>query len=66
MDHYAEGKVRLRVLTGILAGQEGYLVRIARDRRLVVDLGGLTVAISGIHGEQFEEIRKLQTELTDV
>ncbi len=57
--HYAEGRVRLRVLTGILAGQEGYLIRIARDRKLVIDFGGLAVAIGGVHGEQFEEIKSL-------
>ncbi len=54
---YAKGNVRLRVLTGIFAGQEGYLVRIKKDRRLVVDFGGIAVAIGGVHNEQFEEVK---------
>ena len=36
-----------------LAGQEGYLVRIARDRKLVMEIGGMTVAIGNVHKEQF-------------
>lgn len=51
--HFAAGNVRLRVLSGPLAGQEGYLVRIARDRKLVMEIGGMTVAIGNVHKEQF-------------
>ena len=51
---FAEDHVKLRVLTGILAGQEGYVVRILRDRRLVMDFGGNAVAISNVHNEDFE------------
>ena len=61
IDQYAKGQIRLRVLTGLFAGQEGYLVRIARDRKLVIDFGGLAVAIGGVHGEQFEEIQSIHT-----
>ena len=61
IEQYASGNVKLRVLTGAFAGQEGYLVRIARDRKLVVNVGGMTVAISGICKEQFEQIRELTT-----
>ena len=32
----AENHVKLRVLTGVLRGQEGYVVRILRDRQLVM------------------------------
>ena len=46
--------VKLRVLTGILAGQEGYVVRILRDRQLVMDFGGNAVAISDVHNEDFQ------------
>lgn len=51
---FAREHVRLRVLTGILAGQEGYVVRILRDRQLVMDFGGNAVAISNVHNEDFE------------
>ena len=51
---FAKEHVKLRVLTGILAGQEGYVVRILRDRQLVMDFGGNAVAISNVHNEDFE------------
>ena len=51
---FAHDHVRLRVLTGLFAGQEGYIVRIMRNRRLVMDLGGYAVAISNVHNEDFE------------
>ena len=51
---FAREHVKLRVLTGIMAGQEGYVVRILRDRQLVMDLGGYAVAISHVHNEDFE------------
>lgn len=51
---FAKDHVKLRVLTGILAGQEGYVVRILRDRRLVMDFGGNAVAISNVHNEEFQ------------
>ena len=46
--------VKLRVLTGVLRGQEGYVVRILRDRQLVMEFGGYAVAISNVHREDFE------------
>ena len=51
---FARDHVKLRVLTGILAGQEGYVVRILRDRQLVMDFGGNAVAISNVHNEDFQ------------
>ena len=51
---FAKDHVKLRVLTGILAGQVGYIVRILRDRQLVMDFGGYAVAISNVHREDFE------------
>ena len=51
---FASEHVRLRVLTGVFKGQEGYVVRVDRDRRLVMDLGGYAVAIRGVHQEDFE------------
>lgn len=51
---FAKDHIKLRVLTGILAGQEGYVVRILRDRQLVMDFGGNAVAISNVHNEDFQ------------
>ena len=51
---FARDHVKLRVLTGILAGQEGYVIRILRDRQLVMDFGGNAIAISNVHNEDFE------------
>lgn len=54
--YYAGGNVKLRITSGFLAGMEGYVIRIDRDRRLVMDVGGMSVAISGIHCEKFEVV----------
>ena len=51
---FAKDHVKLRVLTGPFKNHEGYVVRIKRDRQLVMDFGGYTVAISGVHNEDFE------------
>lgn len=51
---FAKDHVKLRVLTGPFQGQEGYIIRILRDRHLVMDLGGYAVAISHVHNEDFE------------
>lgn len=56
--YYAGGNVKVRLLTGFLAGVEGYVIRIDRDRRLVMDVGGMSVAISGIHCEKFEVVEE--------
>ena len=57
--HYAKGNIRLRVVSGVLKGQEGYLVRIDHDRKLVIKIGDLVVAVGGVYKEQFEEIKGL-------
>lgn len=44
------------LLTGPFKGQEGYVVRVNRDRQLVMDLGGYAVAISRVHREDFEVV----------
>ena len=54
--YYARNRILLRITTGDLAGLEGYVIRIDRDRRLVMDVGGISVAISGVHAEKFEEV----------
>jgi len=51
---FAKDHVKLRVLTGLLKGQVGYVVRILRDRQLVMNFGGYAVAISNVHLEDFE------------
>lgn len=51
---FAKDHVKLRVLTGIMAGQVGYVVRILKNRQLVMDFGGYAVAINDVHNEDFE------------
>ena len=51
---FAKDHIKLRILTGIFAGQEGYVVRVNRDRQLVMNFGGYAVAISNVHNEDFE------------
>lgn len=57
-EKFARNHVKLRVLTGIFAGCEGYIIRIDRDRQLVFDFGGYAVAIRGVHKEDFEEVKE--------
>ena len=56
--YYAQNRTLLRIVSGDYAGLEGYVIRIARDRRLVMDIGGMAVAISNVHAERFEEVDK--------
>lgn len=51
---FAKEHIKLRILTGIFAGQEGYVVRVNRDRQLIMNFGGYAVAISNVHNEDFE------------
>lgn len=53
---FSKNHVKLRVLTGVLKGQVGYVVRILRDRQLVMNFGGYSVAISNVHFEDFEVV----------
>ena len=55
ISQYGAGNQLLRVTSGILQGMEGYLIRIDKDRRLVMAVGDMTVAISGVHKESFEK-----------
>ncbi len=54
--YYAGGNTKLRITSGSFSGLEGYIIRIDRDRRLVMDIGGMSVAISGMHCERFEVV----------
>ena len=62
--YYARNRILLRITTGEMAGLEGYIIRIDRDRRLVMDIGGMSVAISGVHAEHFEEVEQSKTPIT--
>ena len=53
-ERFAKDHVRLRVLTGLFKGQEGYVVRVKRDRQLVMNIGGFAVAVNNVHNEYFE------------
>ena len=62
--YYSKNRTLLRIVTGPYAGLEGYVIRIARDRKLVMDIGGMAVAISGVHAERFEEVNKNEEDKT--
>ena len=53
-EKFARDHTKLRLLSGPFKGMEGYIVRIHRDRQLVMAFGGYAVAISGVHNEDFE------------
>lgn len=55
-DYYAEGHTLVKITSGVLAGMEGYQVRISRDKCFVTTLGGMTVAIGGVSKENFEDV----------
>lgn len=55
-DYYSSGNTLVRITSGLLAGLEGYRIRISRDKCLVTSIGGMTVAIGGIYKESFENI----------
>lgn len=55
ISHFKE-YAKIRILSGILAGQTGYYVRYKRDRKLVMDMAGMTIAYGNIHQEEFEFI----------
>lgn len=63
--YYAKNHTLIRITSGDMAGLEGYVVRIARDRRLVMDVGGMAVAVAGVHAERFEEVNKNATNKAD-
>lgn len=63
--YYARNRILLRITSGELAGLEGYVIRINRDRRLVMDVGGISVTIAGVHAEHFEEVEPSGTSITD-
>lgn len=56
--HYAPGNTLVRITSGVLAGFEGYRIRISRDKCLVTGLGNMTVAIGGICKDTFENVEE--------
>lgn len=54
--YYAQGHKLMRILTGILKGHEGYVIRKAGDRKFILPFGNKSLSISNIHKEQFEEV----------
>ena len=63
--YYSQNRTLLRITSGDFAGLEGYVMRIARDRKIVIDVGGMGVAIGGIHAERFEEVGKNESTKQD-
>ena len=59
LTHYAEGNTLVEIMTGPLAGLQGYIIRIDRDRKLVIGVGDMTVAIGGVHRENFEKVEEV-------
>lgn len=59
LTHYAEGNTLVEIMTGPLAGLQGYVIRIDRDRKLVIGVGDMTVAIGGVHKENFEKVEEV-------
>lgn len=57
-DYYSSGHVLVKVTSGVLAGMEGYQVRISRNKCFITTLGGVTLAISGITKETFENVEE--------
>lgn len=59
LTHYAEGNTLIEIMTGPLSGLQGYIIRIDRDRKLVIGVGDMTVAIGGVHKENFEKVEEV-------
>lgn len=53
--YYQAGHHLVRIVEGELKGLEGYIIRIFKDRKLVMGVGTLTLAIDGAHREIVEE-----------
>ncbi len=58
--YYSEGHPLVKVTRGLLAGFEGYVVRISRNKCLVTSMGGITVAISGVGKASLDEAARLE------
>ena len=56
LSYYAFGHSLVKITSGILAGIEGYKIRISRDQCLITSIGNMTIAIKGICKESFENV----------
>lgn len=56
ISYYAEGHKLMRMLTGILKGHEGYVIRKNGDRKFFMPFGKKSIAISNVHKELYEEV----------
>lgn len=57
-EQYAKDNTLLRITTGPMKGMEGYIIRINRNRHLVMNVGGYAIAINGVHNEMFEVVER--------
>lgn len=55
-DYYSLGHTLVKITSGALTGIEGYIVRISRDKCLITSIGNMTIAISGISKDSFENV----------
>lgn len=49
---------KVKIIGGSLEGMEGYVVRVRKDRKLVISLGTMAVAVSGLHRWQLKPIEE--------
>ena len=56
VSEYAKNHDLVRITGGVLEGAQGYIVRINKDRKLIISLGNMTLAVSGIHSCPFEKV----------
>lgn len=63
---YSEGNCLVQVMTGPLAGLQGYIIRIDRDRKLVMQVGDMTVAVGGVHKEHFENVEEVSRQVSSL
>ncbi len=54
--YYSSGNTPVCITSGILEGFVGYRIRINRDRCFILSMGGMAVAINGIHKDSFENL----------
>ena len=56
VSEYAKNHDLVRITGGVLEGAQGYIVRINKDRKLIISLGNMTLAVSGVHSFPFEKV----------
>lgn len=56
--HTFKARQKVRINAGLFAGTQGYVVRIRQDRKFVVGLGNLAVAISGIDRSMLDPVEE--------